>query len=77
MVEFQKISVAKWDIGKLRNAKNSPTTASEYVLGGVIPECNYHAWIMMVRIVELVFSCCRKGWDTLSLQLLFGGIKSC
>lgn len=44
--------------------------ASEYVLGGVIPERNYHTWVMMVRIVELVFSCCRNGWDTLSLQLL-------
>lgn len=44
--------------------------ASEYVLGGVLPESNYHAWIMIVRIVELVFICYRKGWDIISLQPL-------
>ena len=44
--------------------------ASEYVLGGAIPEHNYNAWIMMVRIVELVFNCCRHGWTATSLDLL-------
>jgi len=44
--------------------------ASEYVLGGILPEQYYHTWITMVRIVELVFCSCRSGWTTASLQLL-------
>jgi len=44
--------------------------ASEYVLGGALPEQNYHTLILMVTIVELVFSCCRTGWSPESLQLL-------
>ena len=43
--------------------------ASEYVLAEILPEHNYHAWIMMAHIVELAFSCCRNGWDAISLQL--------
>ena len=44
--------------------------ASEYVLGGILPEDNYHTWVLMVRIIELVFSCCRCGWTAMSLELL-------
>ena len=29
--------------------------ASEHILGGVLPEQHYNTWILMVRIVELVF----------------------
>ena len=44
--------------------------ASEYVLGGLLPDKEYHVWILMVRITELVFSCGRSGWTAESLDLL-------
>ena len=30
---------------------------SEHILDGVLPEQHYNTWILMVRIVELVFGC--------------------
>uniref|UniRef100_A0A1X7U041 Uncharacterized protein n=1 Tax=Amphimedon queenslandica TaxID=400682 RepID=A0A1X7U041_AMPQE len=44
--------------------------ASEYVLGGKLPDCHYHVWILIVRITELVFGCGRNGWTQHSLELL-------
>lgn len=35
--------------------------ASELVLGGIIPDEKYEAWMALVRIVELVFGCGRSG----------------
>ena len=43
---------------------------SEMVLGGVLPDNHYHVWVLIVRIVELVFSCGRNGWTQDSLKLL-------
>ena len=42
--------------------------ASEIVLGGMLPE--NHVWVVVVRIVELVFSCGRNGWTQDTLELL-------
>ena len=44
--------------------------ASEYILGAVLPEQHYNTWILMVRIVELVFGCCRNGWTPELVELL-------
>jgi len=44
--------------------------ASEHVLSEVLPEQHYNTWILMVRIVELVFGCCRNGWTAELLELL-------
>ena len=44
--------------------------ASEMVLGGVLPDNHYHVWVLIVGIVELVFSCGRNGWTQDSLKLL-------
>lgn len=44
--------------------------ASEHILDGVLPEQHYNTWILMVRIVELVFGCCRNGWTPALVELL-------
>jgi len=44
--------------------------ASEHVLSEALPEEHYNTWILMVRIVELVFGCCRNGWTAALLELL-------
>lgn len=44
--------------------------ASECVLGGVLPDKEYHVWITIVRITELVFSSGRSGWTPTSIELL-------
>ena len=36
--------------------------ASEYVLGDILPENEYHVWITIVRITELIYSCGRSGF---------------
>ena len=36
--------------------------ASEYVLGGLLPDSYYHAWIGLVRITEMVYKTGRDGW---------------
>ena len=43
--------------------------ASEMVLGGMLLDNHYHVWVLIVRIVELVFSCGRNGWTQDSLKL--------
>ena len=30
--------------------------ASEYVLGGLLPDAEYHIWILICRITELLFN---------------------
>ncbi len=37
--------------------------ASECVLGGILPEEEYHIWILAVRLTELVFRAGRAGWS--------------
>ena len=44
--------------------------ASEFTLKGIIPEENYQAWILIVRITELIFNTCRSGWTPESVDLL-------
>ncbi len=44
--------------------------ASEYVLGGILPNEEHHAWVLVARITELVFSCGRSEWTAESLELL-------
>ena len=44
--------------------------ASELVLGGIIPDDKYEAWIALVRIIELVFGCGRSGITSDALQTL-------
>ncbi len=64
--------------------------ASELVFGGILPDEEYHAWVLIVRITELVYSCGRSGWTPDSLELLknlilrhnilteeVGGLNSC
>ena len=41
--------------------------ASEYVFGGTLPDEEYHVWILIVRITELVFTSSRNGWTPESL----------
>ena len=44
--------------------------ASEYVLGGLLPDREYHAWVLCARITEMVFSTGRSGWRNEDLKLL-------
>ena len=44
--------------------------ASEYILGGLLPESDYHVWITFVRITELVFNTGRNGWTDEHIHLL-------
>lgn len=44
--------------------------ASEYVFGGLLPEKHYQVWILLVRVVELIFSSERSGWSNDSIKLL-------
>ena len=44
--------------------------SSEFALVGILPSKDYHVWILLVRITELIFSCGRSGWDINSLELL-------
>ena len=44
--------------------------ASEYVLGGLLPDEEYRVWITIVRITEMVYSTCRCGWNGEDLDLL-------
>lgn len=38
--------------------------ASEYILGGILPDHEYHIWLLIVRITEMVFGCGRNGLTT-------------
>ena len=42
---------------------------SEYVLGGLLPDSYYHAWIGIVRITEMVYKTGRNGWTELITRL--------
>ncbi|KAL5467065.1 hypothetical protein EMCRGX_G031241 [Ephydatia muelleri] len=44
--------------------------ASEYVLGGILPDDEYHVWILIVRITEMIFQIGRSGWSDDDIQLL-------
>ena len=44
--------------------------ASEYVLGGILPDDEYHVWILVVRITEMIFQIGRSGWSDDDIQLL-------
>ena len=44
--------------------------ASEYVLGGILPEDEYHVWILIVRIAEMIFQIGQSGWSDDDIQLL-------
>ena len=33
----------------------------DYVLGGILPDQEYHVWLLIVRITEIVFNCGRNG----------------
>ncbi len=43
--------------------------ASEFVLGGILPDEEYHIWVLIVRLTELVFGAGRSGWTAEMLQL--------
>ena len=42
----------------------------EYVLGGLLPDTCYHAWIAIVRITELVYKTGRSGWTANDSDLI-------
>lgn len=44
--------------------------ASEYVLGGLLPDSYYHAWIGLVRITEMVYKTGRDGWTDDDSELI-------
>ena len=43
--------------------------ASECVLGGLLPDEEYHIWILVARLTELVFGAGRYGWTAEMLEL--------
>ena len=43
--------------------------ASECMLGGLLPDEEYHIWILAVRLTELVYGGGRSGWTTEMMQL--------
>ena len=44
--------------------------ASEYIIGGILPDAHYHVWITLVRITELVYNTGRNGWSDDDIKLL-------
>ena len=44
--------------------------ASEYVLGGLLPDAEYHIWILICRITELLFNTGRSGFSDQDSELL-------
>ena len=44
--------------------------ASEFILGGLIPDEHYHAWIEIVRITEMIYKTGRNGWTSTDCKLL-------
>lgn len=44
--------------------------ASEYVLGGLLPDNHYHTWIEIVRIIEMIYKKGRSGWTLDDCELL-------
>ena len=43
--------------------------ASEYVLGGLLPNEEYYIWILVACLTELVFGAGRSGWTQAMLEL--------
>ena len=43
--------------------------ASECVLGGLLPDEEYHIWILVAQLTELVFGAGRYGWTAEMLEL--------
>ena len=43
--------------------------ASEYVLGGLLPDEEYHIWVLVARLTELIFGAGRDGWKQEMLVL--------
>ena len=43
--------------------------ASEFVLGGLLPDSYYHSWVLLARITEMVYSTGRKGFTADNLEL--------
>ena len=43
---------------------------NNYVLGGILPDDEYHVWILIVRITEMIFQIGRSGWSDDDIQLL-------
>lgn len=37
--------------------------ASEYVLGGLLPDVDYRAWLSIAQITEMVYNTGRSGWS--------------
>ena len=44
--------------------------ASEYVLGGLLPDEHYHVWITLVRITEIIYNTGRNGLSRTDFMLL-------
>lgn len=44
--------------------------ASEYVLGGLLPDEDYRAWLSIVQITEMVYNTGRSGWSEDDIILL-------
>lgn len=43
---------------------------SEYIFGGLLPDNEYHVWVLLVRITEMVYSTGRNGWSEDDIHLL-------
>ena len=43
--------------------------ASEFVLGGLLPDSYYHSWVLFVRITEMVYNTGRNGFTADDLEL--------
>ena len=49
--------------------------ASECILGGVLPDSYYHAWVLLVRITEMVYNTGRNGWTADDFELFTNLIR--
>lgn len=58
------------DYWKAEDFQKFTYPASEYVLGGLLPDADYHAWITFVRVSEMIFNAGRNGCKPTDLDLL-------
>ena len=56
--------------GKAEELQKFCYPASEYVLGGSLLDDEYHVWILIVCITEMIFQIGRSGWSDDDIQLL-------
>ena len=58
MVVFQLPALFTKHLGywKAEDFRNFAYPASEYCLGGLLPDREYHAWVLIARITELLFN---------------------